>query len=413
MQRIDSRILSVPSTTVASLRAHLLDCRTRLQDLTSDFEGPRLLGPMLDIVNPPLWEVGHVGWFQERWCLRLREDGSLADSLLPGADALYDSSAVAHDSRWALPLPGLAGTRDYLAEVFERVLERMEREPGNERLAYFAQLAAYHEDMHNEAFHYTRQTLGDADPFAGAARSEAPAAAPAGDVAFQGGDFQLGALPERPGFVFDNEKWAHPVRIGPFRMARTPVTNAQYLAWVEAGGFQPRHWRRVDGVWMQQRFDRIEPLVADEPVMHVNWHQADAYCAWAGRRLPTEAEWEYAASRAKATHPWGEAPPTPELACLESFRQVPVGACAAGDTAEGLRQMVGNVWEWTASDFLPYRGFAVDPYKEYSEPWFGTRKVLRGGSFATPARLVRNTWRNFFTPDRADVFCGFRTCALD
>jgi iron(II)-dependent oxidoreductase len=413
MKQNDSRILSVPSVTVASLRDHLVDARDRLHALTRDFAGPRLLGPMLDIVNPPLWEIGHVGWFQERWCLRLREDGTLADSMLPGADALYDSSAVAHDTRWGLPLPDEMRTRGYLAAVLERVLERLEREPGNERLAYFAQLAAYHEDMHNEAFHYTRQSMGDADPFPGGAAPVSGTSMPEGDVAFEGGDFLLGALPDRGGFVFDNEKWAHPVRIRPFRMARAPVTNAQYLAWVEAGGFQPRHWRRRDGVWMQQRFDQLEPLNPEEPVLHVNWHQADAFCAWAGRRLPTEAEWEYAASRAKATHPWGDAPPSPERACLESSRPVPVGACAEGDTAEGLRQMVGNVWEWTASDFLPYRGFAVDPYKEYSEPWFGTRKVLRGGSFATPARLLRNTWRNFFTPDRSDVFCGFRTCALD
>ena len=413
MQTKDSRILSVPTATVSELRAHLLDARTRLHALTQDFAGPRLLGPMLDIVNPPLWEIGHVGWFQERWCLRLREDGTLADSILSGADALYDSSAVAHDTRWDLPLPDAARTRDYLAAVLERVLGRLEREPGNERLAYFAQLCAYHEDMHNEAFHYTRQTLGDADPFPGEAMPAQGAPVPAGDVAFEGGEFLLGALPERRGFVFDNEKWAHPVAIQPFRMARAPVTNAQYLAWVEAGGSQPRHWRRVDGAWMQQRFDRLEPLVPDEPVLHVNWHQAEAFCAWAGRRLPTEAEWEYAASHAKAAFPWGDAPPSAERACLESSRPVPVGALAAGDTAEGLRQMVGNVWEWTASDFLPYRGFAVDPYKEYSEPWFGTRKVLRGGSFSTPARLVRNTWRNFFTPERDDVYCGFRTCALD
>jgi iron(II)-dependent oxidoreductase len=394
-----------------ALERDLLASRERCTRVTADLDGERLLGPQLAIVNPPLWEIGHVGWFQERWCLRLQPSGALAGSILPGADALYDSSAVAHDTRWSLPLPDLAATRAYLANILERVRERLAREPENESLAYFVRLATFHEDMHAEAFHYTRQTLAYPDPFRGAPAAAAPA--PRGDAAYPGGRFRLGAEPG-DGFVFDNEKWAHEIEVAPFRMARAPVTNAEFLDYVEAGGPAPRYWRKTDGAWMQRRFDRWSPLVADEPVLHVGWNEAQAYCRWARRRLPSEAEWEFAAATAaKQRYPWGDEEPGLARANLGGAGLAPVGGCAAGDNAAGARQLIGNVWEWTASTFAPYPGFVVDPYQEYSAPWFGTHKVLRGGSFATPARLIRNTWRNFYTADRGDVFAGFRTCAID
>jgi iron(II)-dependent oxidoreductase len=220
--------------------------------------------------------------------------------------------------------------------------------------------------MHAEAFHYTRQTLSYPEP-------EGPRPAlvnsPAGDTEYAGGIFRLGSRPDE-GFVFDNEKWSHPIVLRPFRMSRGCVTNAQYEAFVGAGGSAPRYWKGKH----RRRFDRWIERAPDEPVMHVSWHEAQAYCRFAGRRLPTEAEWEFAA-------------------------------------LNGLENS-GQVWEWTATDFLPYPGFVRDPYKEYSEPWFGTHKVLRGGSFATPARIARARFRNFYTPDRADIFAGFRTCAL-
>ena len=351
------------------LERHLLDARARTELMTRDLEGGRLLGPKLDIVNPPLWEIGHVAWFQERWCLRMAQSGAPMDSILEGADALYDSSAVAHDTRWDLPLPGPRATRAYMAEVLERVRARLAREPGNAALLYYAQLCVSHEDMHAEAFHYTRQTLGYSDPGAGAPM---PVAA-GGDAEFAGGRFERGARPGQ-GFVFDNEKWAHEVEVAPFRIARAPVTNAEYLAYVEqGGGAAPRYWKKGNGAWLQRRFDRWLPLAAAEPIMHVSAIEAEGYCRWAGRRLPTEAEWEFAALS---------------------------GRLAAG-----------GVWEWTASAFLPYPGFSPDPYEDYSQPWFGTHRVLRGASFSTPARLARPAFRNFYTPERADVFCGFRTCS--
>ena len=419
--------------------AQLRASRARSRALTRDLSGAQLMGPRLPIVNPFLWELGHIAWFQERWCLRWRGDGALADSVLPGADALYDSAAIAHESRWDLPLPGLEATLAYQDRVLDLVQERMQRESGDAEFAYFAQLAALHEDMHAEAFHYMRQTLGYAAPQlqrraanSAAAGDVAPAAH--GDVCVAGGRYLLGAG-RATGFVFDNEKWEHPVDVRPFRIARCCVDNAQYLEfvedqgylrpelwseagwrWVRQGGVQaPRYWRKHEGTWQLRRFATWLPLPPHEPVTHVNWYEAQAYCRFAGRRLPSEAEWEIAAScadsGAKRRYPWGEALPEAQHANLEGDAPAAVDGLPHGASAHGCRQLIGNVWEWTDSTFAPYPGFVPDPYKEYSAPWFGTHKVLRGGSFSTPARLIRNTWRNFYTPERYDIFAGFRTCA--
>jgi iron(II)-dependent oxidoreductase len=417
-----------------TLSRQLRSARERTRLLTRDVEGPQLFGPKRPIVNPVLWELGHVAWFQERWCLRLRADESLSESLLDRGDALYDSAKVAHDTRWDLPLPSLPATRDYQDRVLERVLARLAREPDNEWFLYFVQLALFHEDMHAEAFHYTRQTLGYADPL-GPATGDARGALE-GDVQMPGGAFLVGAL-RNSGFHFDNEKWAHPVQIGPFRMAKAPVTNAQFLEFVREGGYRwregwssdgwrwkeqaqaeaPRYWVERDGEWLERRFGDRVALDADLPVMHVNWHEANAYCRYAHRRLPSEAEWEFAASFCGAgdrrRFPWGEAADDGRRANLGGRGRVPVSGFSGGDSFAGCRQMLGNIWEWTSSTFGPYPGFVCDPYREYSEPWFGTHKVLRGGSFATPARLIANTWRNFYTADRGDIFAGLRTCAIE
>jgi iron(II)-dependent oxidoreductase len=290
-------------------------------------------------------------------------------------------------------------------------------------------------------------------------------------VSIPGGDFLIGATENFP-FVFDNEKWAHTLALQPFRIARAAVSNGEFLAFVEAGGYrQRRHWseegwrwlesggapqlekslagffnkninetpelagftkgldhpvywrRGANGGWQQRIFDRYGAFDENLPVVHVNWYEAQAYCDWAGRRLPTEAEWETAASAIPAGSgfsaqrryfSWGDDPPTAEHANLDwrCGGPVEVGALALGDSALGCRQMIGNVWEWTASDFAPYPGFTIDPYKEYSKPWFAAHKVLRGGCWATSSLLIRNSWRNFYTPDRRDVWAGFRTCAL-
>jgi iron(II)-dependent oxidoreductase len=426
------------SPTSDQLVAWVQDARRHTLELIADLDDSQLLGPSLLIVNPLLWEIGHVAWFQERWVLR---HANHRPPLRPHADALYDSAAVAHDTRWSLPLPPREPTLRFMAEVEEKVLERLAHGPSPDEV-YFTLLAIFHEDMHTEAFTYTRQTLGYSAPRLCGSVDAATVGGDGpwgGDMPVAGGTFPLGASPDEP-FVFDNEKWVHPVALRPFVIARAPVTQAEFAAFVEDGGYrrrelwdvtgwawrqrlaaeQPVYWRRERNGWWRRDFDRWLPLEPHRPVIHVNWYEADAYCRWAGRRLPTEAEWEAAASwpvggGRKRRFPWGEDRPTPDRANLDgaALGCVGVAAHAAGDSPCGGRQMIGNVWEWTADDFRPYPGFVPDPYKEYSAPWFGDHKVLRGGCWATRGRLLRNTWRNFYLPDRRDVFAGFRTCALE
>jgi iron(II)-dependent oxidoreductase len=442
-------MLNVPATdrvSSAYLDSLLRDARRRTRELTGDLDGPRLFGPKIAIVNPAIWEVGHVGFFHDYFALRALHG-------LPGyqrgdAERLYDSSAIAHDDRWELPLPDMAATWDYVDSVLAVMLSRLSGETADETTSYVYQLTALHEDMHGEALMYTRQTLGDAPPVLSSPDTLTqadPASSLLGDVFVPGGTHRLGSEASVP-FRFDNEKQAHEVPMAPFRIARAPVTNAEFAAFVDDGGYRrsefwskkgykwladkgaekPNYWIREAGGWHRRRFDQATPLPPHQPVVHVNYYEAEAYCNWAGRRLPTEAEWEVAASRVpeaggrrlapgKRLYPWGDEVPSAARANLDGHRLdcADVAAFAGGDSGFGCRQMLGNVWEWTASTFAPYPGFAVDLYRDYSQPWFPEgRKVLRGGAWATRSRLVHNSHRNFFLPDRNDIYAGFRTCAL-
>ena len=337
--------------------SELREARAHTRTVADDLRDEREFGPMLAIVNPPRWELGHVGWFQEFWCLRQKG----VSSILPNADALYNSATVAHDTRWELPLPSFDEAIAYRDQVLERVLSQG-ADP------YFVGLATRHERMHAEAFHYTRQTLGYPPP---PLRSAPEICQEKGDLEIPGGAFHLGSRRDAE-FAFDNEKWSHVVLLAPFRISRRLVTNGEYLAFVEATAHRPpAYWKGRK----TRRFERWIDIPVDEPVLHVSALEAEAYCRWAGRRLPSETEWERAAQE------------------------------------PGMKQLFGSAWQWTSSPFLPYPGFLRDPYAEYSEPWFGTHRVLRGGSFATPPQIAHAKFRNFYTPDRADVFCGFRTCA--
>ncbi len=432
----------MPMSDVAELVRIIPEARQRSLDLVSDLSPEQLMGPRLPIVNPLRWEIGHVAWFQELWVLRhglgegsLREDG----------DALWDSSAIPHEARWDLPLPGVAETKAYMRDVRDRVVERLSKRPPDPKLGYLALYSVFHEDMHDEAFTYTRQTLGYPAPHVSGAGSgiELGGGAWPGDAEVAGGTFLLGAAADEP-FVFDNEKWAHPVELSPFAIARAPVTQREFAGFVEDAGYRrpelwsetgwawrssvnaehPCYWRRSQAGWQRRQFDRWVSLEPDKPVIHVSWHEAQAYCRWAGRRLPTEAEWEAAASlepspgggfaSRKRRFPWGDEALVDGRANLDARAMgcVDVGALPAGDSAFGCRQMLGNVWEWTADAFRSYPGFVPDMYLDYSQPWFDTHKVLRGGCWATRSRLLRNTWRNYYPPERRDVWAGFRTCAL-
>jgi iron(II)-dependent oxidoreductase len=434
--------------TPEGLGAWLRDARSRTLAAAEGLAPEQWMGPYHATVNPILWALGHVAWFQERWAWqRLYGQPPLG----PGMDRFYDSFEVEHPARWRLPLPDRAATLGYLAEVLEHVLARLGTgAAAPDAMAYFCQLAVFHEDMHAEAMAVDRHTWEYPAP-AFLAGGDGNGPSPAGQSGALPGDveiaghpaFPLGAAADEP-FVFDNEKWGHPVAVAPFRIARAPVTQGEFAAFAAAGGYRrealwraagwrwraaqalehPTHWRPAPGGgWQARRFDRWEPLAEHRPVAQVSWHEAQAYCAWAGRRLPSEAEWELAAATdpaalrlpipPKRRYPWGDEPPTPERANLDARRGLlDVADLPAGDSGHGCRQMLGNVWEWTQDAFYPYPGFVVDPYREYSAPWFGYSKVLRGGCCLTRARLLRNTWRNFYLPGRTDIFAGFRTCAL-
>ena len=427
------------------------DARKRTLELVSDLADEQLIVPKTEIVNPFRWELGHVAFFYDVFLLRELGSDRL---LLEGAENLYDSFKVGnplaghHDDRWNLPLPSREKTLAYMARVQDRVIQRLDHEPDTQE-AYLYLLSVLHEDMHGEAFTYMRQTLEYPEPrLSISGESSTPfeiGGGPLpGDVEIPGGAFSLGASPDAP-FVFDNEKWAYPVEVQPFRIARAPVTNAEFAQFVDDRGYlrrelwsrqgwvwrtktgaeHPVYWMRGESGWLRQHFDKLVPLEPHHPVVHVNWYEVEAYCNWAGRRLPTEAEWEMAASAEptgdgkgitgrKRKYPWGDDPPSPDRANLDSWHLgcVDVGAFPSGESAFGCRQMVGNVWEWTASAFYPFPGYIVDyPYREYSAPWFGYRKVLKGGAWATRSRLAWITYRNFFQPYRRDVITGFRTCA--
>ena len=422
----------------------LADTHGRTLELLAGLDREQLMGPRLPIVNPLLWEIGHVAWFYEQFILRMLYG---YEPTLPDGDAIYDSIAIEHGVRWELPLLPLEECLRYIDTVRNKLVDRLSGEEASEQDSFIYQFAAFHQDMHNEAYSYTRQTLAYPAPdFKSAAQlQQDDTSGPLpGDVEIPGGKFQLGTAHDAP-FLFDNEKWSHEQTVYPFSIARAPVTNAEFAAFVDDGGYRRRElWQDVGWDWCEQtgarhpvywvedgpgrwqirRFDQIIKLPPHEPVIHINWYEANAWCNWGGRRLPTELEWEVAAagepdgagvlsSERKRNYPWGnESVSAPANLDGRVAGCVDVAAWPAGDSAFGCRQMLGNVWEWTASSFEPYPGFAADAYREYSATSFGTRKVLRGGAWATRSRMVNNMYRNFFTPERRDILAGFRTCAM-
>ena len=427
-------------TDPESLRESALDALTTARDrtalLTSCVEEPELTAQHSPLMSPLVWDLAHIGNQEELWLLRAVAG---REAMRPEIDGLYDAFEHPRSERPSLPLLPPEEARRYAAEVRGRALDVLESTAfGSDRLteAGFAfGMIAQHEQQHDETMLITHQlrrgpaalTAPDPDP--------APLFTGPAEVLVPGGPFTMGTSTEP--WALDNERPAHRRTVPPFFIDTTPVTNAAFQAFIEDGGYgtarwwapagwdhirahgieAPLFWSREAGQWLRRRFGVTEVVPADEPVLHVSWYEADAYARWAGRRLPTEAEWEKAARHDPASgrstrYPWGDADPTPEHANLgqRHLRPAPVGSCPAGQSPLGVRQLIGDVWEWTSSDLSPYPGFTAFPYKEYSEVFFGPEyKVLRGGSFAVDAVACRGTFRNWDYPIRRQIFSGFRT----
>ncbi|MDX3235569.1 ergothioneine biosynthesis protein EgtB [Streptomyces sp. ME03-5709C] len=434
--------MTAPALDPEALRRRALDALTAARDrtraLTTCVDDRELTAQHSPLMSPLVWDLAHIGNQEEQWLLR--NVGGRA-ALRPDIDPIYDAFEHPRSERPTLPLLPPAEAHAYAAEVRGRVLDILERAPLQGTpltdAAFAFGMIAQHEQQHDETMLITHQLRRG--PAALTAPPPPPAPADAAllpaEVLVPGGPFTMGTSTEP--WALDNERPAHVREVAPFFIDTVPVSNGAYLAFVEDGGYEeerwwtpagwahvrehglsaPLFWHREGGAWLRRRFGVTEPVPHEEPVLHVCWYEADAYARWAGRRLPTETEWEKAARHEPATgrsrrYPWGDADPGPEHANLgqRHLRPAPVGGYPAGASPLGVRQLVGDVWEWTASDFLPYPGFAPFPYREYSEVFFGPdHKVLRGGSFAVDAVACRGTFRNWDYPVRRQIFAGFRT----
>ncbi|OEZ48702.1 iron(II)-dependent oxidoreductase EgtB [Janthinobacterium sp. MP5059B] len=347
-------------------------------------------------LTPPLWQLAHIAWFAEWFILREAASSHPADaiynSLLTRGDDLFDANMVEHRARWKLELPSPGAVKTYCHEVLDRVLDKLSREANVDSALAPYRLALAHEDLCGEEMLAGLQWMGLEAPESLAASPALPPGA--GEIAFPGGTIELGS-PRGAGFAFDNESPPYSCYVAPFSIDACAVSNAQFADFVADGGYQnrqfwsaagsawlmqqerssPLYWLREATQWRTMRFGQRTTLPPNEAVRHINLYEAQAYCAWAGRRLATEAEWEYAALSGHPRFHWGQ------------------------------------VWEWTATPFEPYPGFAVDAWREYSAPYFMQHQVLRGAAFATPPRLHSARMRAFHAPERGDIFAGLRTCA--
>jgi gamma-glutamyl hercynylcysteine S-oxide synthase len=417
------------------------DARRRSFGLVDPIPEEEQLRQQSPIMSPLVWDLAHVGNYEELWLLRVLAGMPSTSSEY---DDLYNPLIHPRSTRANLPLLEPKEARAYMSDVRGRVLdvlETVELDPANRLLndGYVYGFVMQHEHQHNETITQTRQLMLERS---GELLSNTPAPdgrdVGAAEVLVHGGPFTMGTNLEP--WAYDNERPAHEIDVPSFWVDVTPVTNRAYLEFIISGSYdEPRYWTepgwshrleeglehpqywRADGggSWSVLRFGKWVELRLDEPVQHVCWYEADAYARWAGKRLPSEAEWEKAASwdpaGGKRRYPWGSEPPTPGRANLGHGHPGPAGAGAypEGVSPWGCHQMLGDVWEWTSTDFNGYPGFERFPDREFSDWFFGTDcKVLRGGSWATHPEVARNTFRNYDLPIRRQIFCGFR-CARD
>jgi gamma-glutamyl hercynylcysteine S-oxide synthase len=403
--------------------------RARTLGLT-DLDEPTLMAQHDPLMSPLVWDLAHVGQQEELWLLR-GGDPARPGMLPPDVDALYDAFKHPRAERPSLPLLPPVDARAYDHEVRGRVLDLIERTAEDD--LFTAGMVVQHEEQHDETMYATLQ-LRQGPPVLTAHRNLPPGREVAGERVFvAGGPFVLGVDAAAEPFSLDNERPAHTVDVAPFWIGRVPVTCGQWAGFIADSGYQrrdlwsargwehrvqaglerPKYWT---GHGTRRRFGIEEDVPAGEPVQHVCYYEAEAFAAWSGARLPDEVEWEKACAwdpvaGRRRRWPWGDSPPGPDRANLggDGLRPAPAGAYPAGASAYGAEQMIGDVWEWTSSDFAPWPGFSPMIYRAYSEPFFGSDyKVLRGGSWAVAPSTIRPSFRNWDYPVRRQIFTGVR-----
>ena len=437
------------STTRTAIADALDEARARTLSLLDPVPFADQVRQVSPLMSPLCWDLGHIAHFEELWLLRTV---GRTMPTMPRLDDVYDAFKHPRKERPELDMLDPVEARDFAADVRKRALDVLATVDLANTVPLLENGFVYgmivqHEHQHDETMLATVQLMDNFEHPSFWRRSTTHDVAQrrqnvGGEVFVDGGAFVMGT--DDDPWAYDNERPAHEVEPAPFWIDTAPVTNGAYVEFVAAGGYHDRRWwtdagwawrveaglehpgfwRAAGDAWERRRFGRWEPPPADEPVQHVCWYEADAYARWRGKRLPTEAEWEKAATwdaaaSVKRRHPWGDEPATPAHANLAHAADTRFGPDAVGTHPEGVspwgcHQMVGDVWEWTASDFAAYPGFRAFPYREYSEVFFGPEyKVLRGGSWgAHPSVAARATFRNWDYPIRRQIFAGFR-CARD
>jgi len=436
---IASRPAAPPHPSKSKIAQLLAEARERTLLLISVLSDDDLHMQHDPLMSPIIWDVGHIAHFEELW-LTQNLDGPIEFSEMPG---LYNPFEHPRATRAALPLPTLAQMMTRLEEIRARVLDRLDKIEWNDnnpllKGGYVYNMVLQHEYQHNETILQTLQ-LKKGDPYRAPRSTTFPrrSLTAGGMVRFDSAHVTIGTTDRTR--AYDNERPQHEVYVRSFLIDRAPVTNGRYLdfmdddgyarndlwspagrRWLaESGAVSPKYWTRDGDGWITRTMDLIRPVDATRPVCHVCYHEAEAFAKWDGSRLPTEVEWEAAATWDPVTQrarnfPWGDFDPDSKAANIDqlSFDTAPVGTYDALSPI-GCYGMIGDVWEWTSSDFAGYPGFRSFPYKEYSEEFFGTDyKVLRGGSWATRPGAIRSTFRNWDYPIRRQIFSGFR-CARD
>ena len=435
-----ARLRGSAPTLTACLRERLEEARARTDQLLAPVSDADLMKQHNGLMSPLVWDLGHIGNFEELWLVqRLRG----VRPTNPQYDDMYDAFEHPRRTRASLPLLDRQQCVDYLAAVRSSALEALraaDLENGDPlvRDGFVFNMLVQHEYQHNETMLATLQLMGPPGYRPRIPRRLTGPAPMQEMVIVEAGAFVMGT--DDRTVAYDNERSAHEVFLPSFWIDTAPVSNAAYSEFIEDGGYRrpelysqagrdwlasarveaPQFWERHDGGWQVNRFGHLAPLSPNEPVQHVCYYEAEAYARWRGKRLPTEAEWEKAASwdperQSKRLYPWGNELPSPEHANLDqlSFGPMEIGAYPAGSSWYGCHQMIGDVWEWVASDFRGYPGFQAWPYREYSEVFFGDEyRMLRGGSWGTRPGVIRNTFRNWDYPIRRQIFSGFR-CARD